>query len=136
MGNPQILRVEKFSSSRKVFPICFCLISVQKGDMALVLRVRTLFRGTRDSDDVSPNSMSQQLWVEDLGMPPELLQSAASETEAIICLRGRAQSQRKHPRWDSVVEEPSSTSTPVQEENSLPSRAVDQPAEKPAPNTH
>lgn len=42
-------------------------------------------------------------------MPPELLQSATSENEAIICLRGRAQSQRKHPRWDSVVEEPSST---------------------------
>lgn len=82
--------------------------------MALVLRVRMLFRGTWGNDDLSPNSMSQQLisrgslLVEGLGMPPELLQSAASETEVITCLRGRAQSQREHPRWDSVVEEPSS----------------------------
>lgn len=82
--------------------------------MALVLRVRTLFRGTWDSDNISPNSMCQQLisrgslWVKGLGKPPELLQSAASETEVILCPRGRAQFQREHSRWDSVVEEPSS----------------------------
>lgn len=67
-------------------------------------------------------------------MPPELLQSGASGTEVIISLRGRALSQREHPRQVLMAEEPSSTCLQLpQEEGRLPSGAVHHPVGKPAP---
>lgn len=55
----------------------------------------------------------------------------------IISLRGRALSQREHPRQVLMVEEPSSTCLQLpQEEGSLPSGAVHHPVGKPAPSTH
>jgi len=100
--------------------------------MALALGVR----GTRDSDSVSPGSTFQKLIsrealrVRSLGLPPELLQSAASGTE-VTSLRGRALPQREHPKKVSIAEEPSSTCLQLpQEEGSLPT------AQKPAPAIH